>query len=166
MRGSSSIGLRSRTGFLCSNFVLIIVSGKVKEMDREQFLIIGDSFVRRLDYLIESDRYRHRFFRPNLGLSSANVDLIGHVEGANPRRKIVSIENVEEFVMLNQEVMENTDVCCVQVGSNDLLGHFFDRPIRLAEEVLNLAYLILNSGASRVVILPTMFRQGAAAIPR
>ena len=131
-------------------------------MPREYFLLVGDSFIRRLDRLIQSDLWAYRSFKKNFGLGSARVDLYGRVDG----RKISNIVDVEEWISSHHTRVSQVDVLCIQVGSNDLLGDYYGRSADLAREVYNLAKLAIEIGAKRVVVLPTMFRQGAAAIPR
>ena len=131
-------------------------------MPSELFIVAGDSFVRRLDYMMQSNRHAHRSFRPNFGLAYADVEMAG----LNGTDKIVYLRHVEQWVEDNREKVSDCQVFCIQVGSNDLLERFFNRGEELAVQVMYLARRIWRIGAQRIVILPVMFRQGAAAIPR
>ena len=112
-------------------------------MNRDLYLVVGDSFVRRLDRLMECDQRQYRSFKRNFGMSFARVELEGRIQG----RKIAFIRHVEEWVDRHWRRVRRAQVFCIQIGSNDLLELFMDRGVALAQEVVNLAKRILDIGS-------------------
>ena len=125
-------------------------------MAQEKHVVIGHSMARRLEAFCTIPAYR------NLGLTRSTVLFIGK----DGRNNISSISDLQNYVIRHPGVFTNVATCVVEIGTNDLQQLHHLQPQALHNHVFHVASLIKDAGAARVVLMPIMFRQGIAALPR
>ena len=133
-------------------------------MARDRFLLVGHSFVRKLNEACDSEERQYDFFLPNLGLRDGLVMMVGDFGRNKPVISYAS--QVEKWINEHPKVLSVTDVTQIDVGSNDLLQDWYCDARGLANKVYKIARKCLDMGSKRVVIRQILWRQGYAAIPR
>ena len=126
-------------------------------MPQDTHIVIGHSLVRRLKRFSDLPAYR------NLGLERDLVKFIGR----DGPRKLSSTTDIQNYVTNHPNEFTNVTTCVIEAGTNDLLSsqHFLS-PRTLHDQVMQVAQMIKDAGVSKVIIMPVMFRQGSAAVPR
>ena len=124
---------------------------------RHRYLFLGHSFARKLKtYTNMSPALR------NLGFDRDYCNIVG----TRDRHNLTFLRHISRWITRFSASIATVDITCLCVGSNDIVEAYQHRPHQLAHDILQAAEDLLTAGSKRVIIIPILFREGLAAVPR
>ena len=128
-------------------------------MAQEQVVVIGHSFVKSCELKCDSDPTLF-----NLGLDDARTRVIWRTDING--EGVYHVNQINEWRQAYPEEVAKTDLCLVDLSSNDLKGFFFKDGRSLAANMLTAAIYLRDAGAKRVAIFQCMERYRLGCVPQ